>query len=144
MSIQIVLEDGRVLSGSNLGMTGMLERIAELLPPPQAKLAHWLMDKCEHGYSIFGGFDLRGLTLDDREAFWKVAERDLQRRVEIHGAPQAWGENHYSGTCLLRLLEMRASMFRGEPPDAMNDFPKPFDFDGTMEDLDDIWFPTSQ
>jgi hypothetical protein len=144
MTIEIVLEDGRVLCGSNFGMSGMLERIAELLPPPQAKLARWLVDKCGDGYSIFGGFDLRGLTTEDREAFWEVAERDLRRRIEIHGPPQAWGENHYSGDCLIRLLEMRASMLRGEPPDAMNDSVEPLDFDGIMEDLDDIWFPTSQ
>ncbi len=144
MTIEIVLEDGRVLRGSNFGMSGMLERIAELLPPPQVKLSRWLVDKSGDGYSIFGGFDLRGLTTEDREAFWEVAERDLQRRIEIHGPPQAWGESHYSGDCLIRLLEMRASMLRGEPPDAMNDSVEPFDFDGIMEDLDDIWFPTSQ
>jgi hypothetical protein len=135
----LVLEDGRVLWGSNLGMTGMLEKIAEQLPPSGAKLARWLEDKCEHGYAIFDGFDMRGLVPEDREAFWSAAENDLRRRIDAYGPPQIWDKTHHSGACLARLLEMRASMLRGEPPSAMNDFLEPFEFDGTMEDLGDMW-----
>ena len=61
----------------------------------------------------------------------------------MHGPPETWGDSHYSGFCLQRLLQMQDSICRGEPPEALNDLEKAVDFDGEMENISDLWSPVS-
>ena len=140
MTAIIILEDGRALDGSNIGMAGMLETISKAIGDTDPPLSAWLFDMSNRT-SPFFDFDIRSLQTAQRRVFFQAAERDLQRRIAMYGRPEDWGKNHYSGHCLIRLLKMQESITRGEPPGSMNDFDTVFEFDGNAQDLSDLWFP---
>lgn len=138
MSASLTLEDGRTLWRSNLGFTGMLHLIAREVSASHLKLGLWLADKAERP-SPFCEFDLRALSDDARHEFWQAAERAYAALLLKHGAEDNWSVTMYAAESLAHLLRMRVSILRGEPPAALNDLNVVMNFDGEMEQLDQLW-----
>lgn len=69
----ITLEDGSDIQASNLGLGGALEYIAQSISHIDAQLSRWLLDVAQRpGGSM--DFDLRGLDVTCRAAFWRGVE----------------------------------------------------------------------
>lgn len=139
MAAIILLEDGRGLYGSSLGVSSMLALISEEISLSSLRFKSWLIDKSNR-LSPFMDFDLRGISEADRIEFWVSAERALKKLAYEYGIESSWPENLYSGHLLLRLLAMHKSITAGESPSSLNDMSDSKMFDGVNEDLDEIWF----
>lgn len=69
----ITLEDGSDIQAPNLGLGGALEYIAQSISHIDAQLSRWLLDVAQRpGGSM--DFDLRGLDVTSRAAFWRGVE----------------------------------------------------------------------
>lgn len=85
------------------------------------------------------GFDLRRLSLTDRELFWRAAERVYANYSQTGG--ENWNmPDYYPGFLkkLENLLEMKKSIEEGKSPELLNDFDQTVDFDGKMINYDEF------
>ena len=139
MGAILVLEDGRALYCSTVGMAGMLGSIADEIPETHAVLARWLRDVSERP-APFLDFDMRSLSVDHKMVFWNALGRAFDTRERLKGPHENWPDNHFSSHCMRRLRNMHASILRGEPPTALSDFDEPIRFEGTRIDLAELWF----
>lgn len=120
----ITLEDGSDIQVSNLGLGGALEFIAESISHIDAQLSRWLLDVAQRpGGSM--DFDLRGLDITRRAAFWTGVESANTGLVD-------WDQDEtYSPTvAAIRLFHERRS------PQGVS-----ADEGGISKiDLNDLWF----
>lgn len=117
----------------------MLELISKEVSDAHARLKIWLADKAERT-SPFCGFDLRGLSDENRNEFWVASERAHARLLQRYGPESSWPSNMYAGESLSHLLKMHRSIIAGEPPSAINDLDEVTPFCGEAENLEEIWF----
>ncbi len=119
----IKLDDGSDLYSSNMGLSGALERIGHSISDIDARLARWLLDVAQR-IGGFMDFDLRGLSVASRTAFWIGVDRAHDQLVE-------WDQDASFSPAVgvVRLLHERRSV-RG----AVSDEQVP------EIDLDEIWF----
>lgn len=137
MSDDITLDDGRVLHGTSIGVSGALAFVAEHLPEGHDQFRTWLIDVSERSNG-FASVDLRGLPERERHAFHAGIRAAHDRTI---GAGMQIGPNSWSLYCLDRLRAMLESMARGKSPEALTDFP-PCSADRVFpEDLSQIWNP---
>jgi len=135
MAAYIVLDDGRVLWRSNLAMDGLLCLIAEQLPAEYHDLQKWLLDKGSRP-APFIDFDIRGLSPAHRSAFYAAARRALE---DLSRKDVRIVEKGRSAEALERLLQMKQSMDKGEPPLSLSDDSKLHPFDGQPINLSELW-----
>jgi hypothetical protein len=116
-------------------MEGLLHLIADQLPEEHRDLKTWLADKAGRP-NPFMDFDIRGLSPIQRSAFYTAARkaRDALRQRQTRGDEQG-----HASEALDRLLRMKESMDRGEPPLRLSDDDKVHPFDGRPIDLSDLW-----
>lgn len=131
------LEDGRALDRSNLGYCGMLVLIAREMPEPHSRLRTWLEDLSDRT-PPFCEFDIRGLSDEDRQAFWTAAVRAGAVVRAKYGGDVMPG-NAWAAESLLHLLQMHSSILAGEPPSTLNDLNMTMAYSGMPEDLDLLW-----
>ncbi len=124
MSGIIILEDGNDIYASNMGLGGALERIGRALPASETKLATWLIDLSRRSGG-FMDFDLRGLSIAHRNAFWAGVEKE-------NDLSKDWDQDAlYSQTVeVLRLFHQRRHSRRNPIEDARVE----------PIDLSELWF----
>ena len=137
MSDDIILDDGRVLHGSSIGVAGALALVAEQLPERHDQFRTWLIDVSERSNG-FASVDLRGLPERERHAFHAGVRAAHDQTI---GAGMQIGPNSWALGCLNRLRAMLESMARGEPPEALTDRPPSDPGSVVAEDLSQLWKP---
>lgn len=142
MSDVLTLEDGRMWWASNRLWHSVLKRISEsaVALQPSHPLGPWLVALVEHGMNGASGFDLRGLSDDERALFWNAASDGLahyRRQGERWTDAQAFAVavEHFE-----LLLRMHASVVAGEAPEALNTSTVVAEWDGEVIDVTDLWF----
>jgi len=110
----------------------MLFLIGEEVSEAHASLKRWLPDKGKR-CSPLQDFDIRGLTADDKQEFWRAAHAAIDSLRARFGPGLAEMENAFAAKCLVLLLEHKQSIDRGEAPEEV------FPFNGKMIDLNDLW-----
>ena len=136
MAALLVLEDGRLFHGSSMGVDGVLTLASREIDDEHSKLRRWLEDKGSR-CAPFQDFDLRGLSEKHRVVFWEACEKALKRLEDKYGAISELPGNHRAAHTLVRLVQEHRSVEAGEP--IPEDSKPARTFDGSMEDLDDIW-----
>jgi hypothetical protein len=115
-------------------MAGLYDAIAGEVPETHANFKTWLSDMAKRP-NPFMDFDVGGLPEDLRSAFYAAAQRAWDR-IRGEGEITPSGSTRY----LARLLEMRASIERGDPPLSLSDCDEVREYDDTQEiDLSEIW-----
>jgi hypothetical protein len=130
----IRLEDGRGLHGSSLSIDTLLSLVADEVSGEYEDLRIWLVDKARRP-SPFQDMDLGRLDPSRRAEFYAAASRAYSARLR---EDPTLAERSHGIQRLGSLLEMRASIERGEPPLALSDFDFVLESTGD-EDLSEIW-----
>lgn len=138
MAAHLILEDGRPFYASSLGFEGMLILAARELPEEFGKLRMWLLDKGSRPGAL-QGFDIRGLDTLHRSAFWRACSQAYVRLQEKYGDFSSLPDNAYAAACVAGVNEAHLSVEAGEPPPIIDGERKTFEFDGEMQNLDDLW-----
>ena len=132
----LTLDDGRLLSRSSMGISGLLHLVAEHLPDGHDQLRLWLHDVSDRPNG-FVGIDLRGLPTSERDAFHQGA-RNAYKCTIGQGAEitaQSWAL-----ATLDAFIAMQDSIRRGDPPDSLTDCgvtaSEPF-----VENINELWKP---
>jgi len=112
----------------------MLTMVAEQISDEFADLRTWLADKAKRP-APFLDMDLGGLDPPSRAEFYKAAGRAHSAKLREDPTFEERSHGLYN---LGRLLAMRASIERGEPPLALSDFDEVLESCGP-EDLSEMW-----
>lgn len=134
MGAFIRLEDGRVLWGSTISISALLSLTADHVGDNLPSLKVWLADKANRP-PPFLDMDLGGIDPALRTEFYAAAKRAFEEKL---AADPTLIERSGGLERLRRLLAMRASIERGEPPLALSDSETVCEPIGA-EDLDDLW-----
>ena len=119
----ITLDDGSDVYASNMGLGGALERIARSVSDNDARLSRWLLDVSLRPGG-FTDFDLRGLSVASRAAFWAGVDR------ANHSVMDWDQEASFSPTVgVIRLLHGRRDVQAAVSDERVPEI-----------DLDEIWF----
>jgi hypothetical protein len=125
MGAFIILEDGRGWIGANWAYDAIIQSIADELAQTNEgrALASWLLEqRCEVLGPGLGRVDVRELSTDSRCRFRDACRRSLDR-IRARG-PVGWSDPSFFPAWLVRfqhLIDMWASIDRGEPAGALND-----------------------
>lgn len=130
MTAFIRLDDGRCLWRSNVIMASLYSRVSDQVSADHPRLKRWLRDLSDR-CAPFTDIDIRGLVESDRVEFYAAASKAAHDKYS--------GVKGGSTEALEMLLRMKESIDRGEPPLTLSDFNQIMEFDGTMEDLDQLW-----
>ena len=136
MTAFLQLHDGRSLHGSSVGMAGMYKTIADQIGEPFTDLRNWLRDVADRP-APFMDFDIRGLTPQHRNEFFRAAASGMQSLIATHSRETL--ERSHAFGCLSRLLRMQEAVEQGEPPEAFTDLDTIKEFDGKPIDLSQLW-----
>lgn len=131
MAAFIRLEDGRAVAGSSVWIDALLTAVADAVPDDQAEFKVWLADIARRP-APFQDIDLSALDDSFRELFYSAVARALAEKLS--NDPQ-----NPLIDLLDRLIKMRESMARGEPPLAMSDCDFVLKPHPIPHDLKEIW-----
>jgi hypothetical protein len=133
LTVDIALENGETLHGSNIGVSGLLILTAREIDPSFSDFRRWLADVSERT-APFLDFDLRGLSREHRQEFWRAAQRAYDKLVLKFGPDLLERENAYTSNCLHRMLTMHARI----PDDIPGSLPREACY-GFDIDFGELW-----
>ena len=125
MAEVILLGDGRGWYAPSIVAATLVDGCAKALPGGWDELREWLADRADQPNGLIG-FDVRAFSEPHRSALL-----DAMRATATSYAR----EDFRAREILLRLTEMLEAVARGDPPSALNDLDRVFEFDGRMYGL---------
>jgi hypothetical protein len=135
MSDHIILEDGRVWHAASWVLRKLYSDIAEYLRESgeNQDLADWFDYKSEKCGGLMW-FDVRGFTENERAVFWHAVQYALKKTLKEQS--KDWPMPEFFPSYIeriRRLLRMRRSIRRREPPQFLNDYQITFPFEGKLD-----------
>ena len=136
MAAIVTLDDGRAFYASNAQISGAYYQIGKAVCD-RPRLRHWLLDLSERCAPFFD-IDVRGLESADRDEFWRAAKRAYEEAPSRHEDKEIEFQTSASTYCVGRLLEEKAKIDAGEPPEDLS----PYEI--RRMDIDDVWLSESE
>jgi hypothetical protein len=135
--VHLELEDGRSFRTQTVTASAVFYLVAAAVDDSLPQFKVWLNDMSNRPVP-FMDFDLRELPAECQEGFHiaaRIARDKLAKDWE-----QSPAEPPASLVALDRLVRMKESMDRGEPPTALTDAKEIYPYQGMKIDMQQIWF----